>query len=108
MMGLVVAMVAVATPVFAQDGQTAAGVNQTAVAMWSIITAGFALGIAAFGGALGQGKAVAAAATGIARNPSASAAIPVVLVLVLVLMKSMVIYVLLIRLIMFFLKPFAA
>ena len=107
-MGLVVAMVAVAAPVFAQDGQAAGAVNQTTVAMWSIITAGFALGIAAFGGALGQGKAVAAAAEGIARNPSASGEIRGALILGLVLIESLVIYVLLISLILFFLKPFAA
>lgn len=106
--GLMVAMVAVATPAFAQDAsQAAAGANAT-IAMWSIITAGFALGIAAFGGALGQGKAVAAAAEGIARNPSASGEIRGALILGLVLIESLVIYVLLISLILFFLKPFAA
>ncbi|MEX2271745.1 MAG: ATP synthase F0 subunit C [Vicinamibacterales bacterium] len=105
MTGLVMAMVAVATPVFAQD--PAATHGGTSVAMWSIITAGFALGIAAFGGALGQGRAVAAAAEGIARNPSASGEIRGALILGLVLIESLVIYVLLISLILFFLKPFA-
>jgi F-type H+-transporting ATPase subunit c len=80
-MGLMVAAVFVATPVFAQDGVNPGAVNQSTAAMWSIITAGFALGIAAFGGALGQGKAVAAAAEGIARNPSASGGIRGALIL---------------------------
>lgn len=109
-MGLMVAMVAVASPVFAQDAThdaAAAGVGAT-IAMWSIVTAGFALAIAAFGGALAQGKAVAAAAEGIARNPSASGEIRGALILGLVLIESLVIYVLLISLILFFLKPFAA
>lgn len=104
MVGLVVAMVAVATPVFAQDGSAGGGMGWQS---WSIITAGFALGIAAFGGALGQGRAVAAAAEGIARNPSASGEIRGALILGLVLIESLVIYVLLISLILFFLKPFA-
>ena len=73
----------------------------------SILTAGFALCIAAGLGALGQGKAIASAAEAIARNPSASGEIRGVLILGLVLIESLVIYVLLISLILFFLKPFA-
>ena len=46
-------------------------------------------------------------AEAIARNPSASADIRGVLILGLVLIESLVIYVLLISLILFFLKPFA-
>jgi F-type H+-transporting ATPase subunit c len=78
----------------------------TEVARWSIITAGFALGIAAGLGALGQGKAVAAAAEAIARNPGAAGDIRGALILGLVLIESLVIYVLLISLILFFLPPF--
>ncbi|HUF22782.1 MAG TPA: ATP synthase F0 subunit C [Vicinamibacterales bacterium] len=106
-MGLMVAMVAVAAPVFAQDGQTAAAGGGMGWQVWSIITAGFALGIAAFGGALGQGRATAAAAEGLARNPSAAGEIRGAMILGLVLIESLVIYVLLISLILFFLKPFA-
>ena len=95
-----------AAPLYAQEPAGGAA-SATEVAKWSIITAGFALGIAAFGGALGQGKAVAAAAEGIARNPSASGEIRGALILGLVLIESLVIYVLLISLILFFLKPFA-
>ncbi len=105
MTGLVMAMMAVTTPAFAQDpGAAGGGMGWQA---WSIITAGFALGIAAFGGALGQGRAVAAAAEGIARNPSASGEIRGALLLGLVLIESLVIYVLLISLLLFFFNPFA-
>ena len=62
---------------------------------WSIITAGFALAIAAAGAALGQGKAVASAAEAIARNPGAAGEIRGALILGLVLIESLVIYVLL-------------
>jgi F-type H+-transporting ATPase subunit c len=93
-----------ATPAYAQ-GQEAGLVN-SALVQWSIITAGFALGIAAFGGALGQGRAVASATEAIARNPGAVGEIRGVLILGLVLIESLVIYVLLVTLILFFIKPF--
>ena len=73
---------------------------------WSIITAGFALAIAAAGAALGQGRAVASAAEAIARNPGAAGEIRGALILGLVLIESLVIYVLLVSLILFFIKPF--
>ena len=100
---LVVAAGAFFAPVYAQEA--AVGVNNE-IAKWSIITAGFALAIAAFGAALGQGKAIASAAEAIARNPGASGEIRGALILGLVLIESLVIYVLLISLILFFLKPF--
>jgi len=96
-MGLVV-------PVFAQEGAAAAGGSE--IAKWSIITAGFALAIAAAFGALGQSKGLSAAAEAIARNPSANADIRFALILGLVLIESLVIYVLLIALILFFVNPF--
>ena len=92
-----------ASPVYAQE---AAAGGAGAVAQWSIITAGFALALAAFGAALGQGRAVASAAEAIARNPGASGEIRGALILGLVLIESLVIYVLLISLILFFLNPF--
>jgi F-type H+-transporting ATPase subunit c len=92
-----------ASPVYAQEAGASAG---SVVAQWSIITAGFALAIAAFGAALGQGKAIASAAEAIARNPGAAGEIRGALILGLVLIESLVIYVLLISLILFFLKPF--
>ena len=73
---------------------------------WSVITAGFALAFAAAFGALAQARGVSAAAEGIARNPSASGEIRGTLILGLVLIESLVIYVLLISLILFFIKPF--
>ena len=72
----------------------------------SVLTAGFALGIAAGLGAIGQGRAIGSAAEAIARNPAASGEIRGVLILGLVLIESLVIYVLFISLILFFYKPF--
>ncbi|MEO8680353.1 MAG: ATP synthase F0 subunit C [Vicinamibacterales bacterium] len=93
------------SPVYAQEAAGAAAANAGLV-QWSIITAGFALAIAAAGAALGQGKAVASATEAIARNPGAVGEIRGALILGLVLIESLVIYVLLISLILFFLKPF--
>jgi F-type H+-transporting ATPase subunit c len=95
----------IATPAYAQGAAPTGGGLDMVVA--SIITAGFALGIAAGLGAIGQGRAIGSAAEAIARNPSASGEIRGVLILGLVLIESLVIYVLLISLILFFLQPFA-
>ena len=93
-----------ATPLYAQEGIV--GGLSPDVAKWSIITAGFALAFAAGLGALAQGRGVSAAAEAIARNPGAAGDIRGALILGLVLIESLVIYVLLISLILFFLPPF--
>ena len=54
--------------------------------------AGLAIGLAAIGGALGQGRAAAAALEGIARNPGASGKLFTPLILGLALIESLVIY----------------
>jgi F-type H+-transporting ATPase subunit c len=92
------------SPAYAQEA--AGGAANSALVQWSVITAGFALAIAAAGAALGQGRAVASAAEAIARNPGASGEIRGALILGLVLIESLVIYVLLVALILFFVKPF--
>jgi F-type H+-transporting ATPase subunit c len=93
------------TPLFAQGAGTES-INLE-IAKWSIITAGFALGIAAGLAALGQGKAVSAAAEAISRNPGAAGDVRGALILGLVLIESLVIYVLLISFLLFFFKPFS-
>ena len=90
-------------PIYAQEASAA---TTTELVKWSIITGGFALAIAAAFGALGQGRGVGQAVEGISRNPSAAGDIRGALILGLVLIESLVIYVLLISLILFFVKPF--
>ena len=53
---------------------------------------GLTLGLAAFGGAFGQGKAAAAALEGIARNPQAAGKIQVPLIVSLALMEGLTIF----------------
>ncbi|MBI3077257.1 MAG: ATP synthase F0 subunit C [Deltaproteobacteria bacterium] len=72
-------------PAFAQEGR--AGID-----MWKAITGGFSIAIAAFGGALSQGRAISAALDGIARNPQASGRMTVPLILGLAFIESLVIY----------------
>jgi F-type H+-transporting ATPase subunit c len=102
---LAIAAVGFAAPLHAQEAAPAGAAGNTLI-QWSIITAGFALAFAAAFGALAQGRSVSAAVEAIARNPSAANDVRGNLILGLVLIESLVIYVLLISLILFFLKPF--
>ena len=72
----------------AQD-TAAAGMSATALIP---IGVGLTLGLAAFGGAFGQGKAAAAALEGIARNPQAAGKIQVPLIVSLALMEGLTIF----------------
>ena len=56
------------------------------------IAAGLAIGIAALGGGLGQGRAAAAALEGISRNPGAAARIQTPMILGLALIESLVLF----------------
>lgn len=94
------------SPLYAQGGEPSFLAGE--VARWSIITGGFALAIAAAFGALAQAKGLSAAVEGIARNPAATNDIRGSLILGLVLIESLVIYVLLVSLILFFIYPFGA
>lgn len=64
------------------------------------LAAGFGIAIAAFGGALGQGKAAAAALEGIARNPGAASKIQTPMIIALALIESLVIYAFVVALIL--------
>jgi len=87
-----------ASTAFAQDSAS----NASDEVMAKALAAGLAIGIAAFGGALGQGKAAAAALEGIARNPNASDKLFTPMILGLALIESLVIYALVIA---FMIKP---
>lgn len=59
---------------------------------YASLGAGLAIGIAAFGGSLGQGKTAASALEGIARNPAAQGKIFVPMIISLALIESLVLY----------------
>jgi F-type H+-transporting ATPase subunit c len=73
----------VAMPAFA-EGTMSDGAGFLAVG------AGLAIGLAAMGGALGQGRAASAALDGIARNPQASGKIQTPMIIALALTESLV------------------
>ena len=75
--------------VFAEATEGAAGGSDDG---WIAMAAGLAIGIAAFGGGLGQGRAAAAAVDGIARNPGAADKVFTPMILGLALIESLVIY----------------
>lgn len=58
--------------------------------LYASLGAAIAIGLAAFGGALGQAKAAAAALEGIARNPTAQGKIFVPMIIALALIESLV------------------
>jgi F-type H+-transporting ATPase subunit c len=71
---------------FAADGDS----NKFDVGSYAAIGAGLAMGLAVLGGALGQGRAAAAALEGVARNPGASGKILTPMILGLALIESLV------------------
>ncbi len=79
-----VAAFLVASPAFAQDASTKEHYGMYAIA------AALAIGLAAIGGTLGQGRAAAAALEGIARNPSAADKVFTPFILGLALIESLV------------------
>lgn len=82
----VIALLAIAPGAFAQTApEGKAAINTTALA----VAVGFGLAIAAFGGALGQGKIASAACEGIARNPGAAGNIRTAMLLGLVFVETL-------------------
>lgn len=93
---LAVLMVAV-SPAFAWAAETPMGEGAFNFLKAALaLGAGLGIGIAALGGALGQGRAAAAALEGIARNPEASAKVMTPMIIGLALIESLVIYALVI------------
>ena len=72
--------------------------KQVLFTLMALVALFVAAPVAAFGGALGQGRATAAAISAIARNPSAGGDIRLTLILGLAFIESLVIYALIIAL----------
>ena len=82
---VVAAMVAAVEPAFAETGAATIG-------SWATLGAPLGIGIAAAGGALGQGKIMAAALESIARNPGAADKMFLPWLLGVIFVESLVIY----------------
>ncbi|MEA2624106.1 MAG: F-type H+-transporting ATPase subunit c [Candidatus Binatota bacterium] len=85
---MVAAILVIAAPAFAQE---AAGGGMASSGMIAL-AAGLGMGIAAFGTALGQGRATAAAMESIGRNPNSADRIFLPLILGLALMEAVSLY----------------
>ena len=81
-----------ATPAFAQGEGAEGGPGVD----WVVLTSGFSMAIASAVCGLAQGKAIAAACEGLARNPGAENSIRFALIVGLVLIESLAIYTLVI------------
>jgi F-type H+-transporting ATPase subunit c len=86
------AMLIVACPMFAQTAGGAAPASN----WWVSIGAGVGMAIASGLCALGQGKAIAGACEGMARNPGVAPAIRAAMILGLVFIESLALYTLVI------------
>ena len=75
----------------AQEGEAAAHANQLVA-----LAAGLCISLAAFGGALAQARAAAAALEGMARNPGIQPKLFTAMILALALIESLVLYALII------------
>ena len=83
---ILMVLFAIATPIFAQ-GQPAATTGNS-----SLLGPAFAMALAAGLCGLGQGKAIASAAEGIARNPGAAGKIQTLLLIGLAFIESLALF----------------
>jgi F-type H+-transporting ATPase subunit c len=90
------AVMAISAVAFADVSPDTAAMAHADIAKWAALASALGIGIAAFGGALGQGRAAAAALDGIARNPTAADKLFTPFILGLALIESLVIYALII------------
>jgi F-type H+-transporting ATPase subunit c len=95
--GLLVLLLVMAGPAFAEDGTGAGGsINHGLIA----IAAGMGLGLAALGAALAQGRATAAAMESIGRNPNAADRVFTPLIVGHALMEALALYALVVAIIL--------
>lgn len=69
---LVVVLMALVVPVFAQGGETGADASKARNYQWLLISSGFGMALAAAGCGYAQSRALAAACEGVSRNPGAT------------------------------------
>ena len=90
---VIIVALMVASPALAAEGSGGAGGEAIP---WGMFAPALAIGLAAFGGSLGQGKGLASACEAIGRNPGAVGPIRITMIIGLALIESLVIYALVI------------
>lgn len=88
------ALLALAAPAFAQEGGAAAAAGNSKAYLY--MAAGFSMAFAAAICGLAQGKAIAAACEGVARNPGIADKIQLLMIIGVAFIESLALYVLLI------------
>jgi F-type H+-transporting ATPase subunit c len=91
---LLLALLVIASQMMFAQGATAQGTQVNG--QWVVISAGFAMAIASSLCGLAQGKAIASAVEGMARNPGAAKAIQLAMLIGLAFIESLALYTLLI------------
>ena len=89
-----VLLFSVAAPALAQEHAEVAGAGTARAAQF--LAAAIVLGLAAFAGAFGQARAIAAACTSMGRNPGAAGPVRITMIIGVAFIESLVIYALLI------------
>jgi F-type H+-transporting ATPase subunit c len=102
LMLIIILMLVLSFGLFAQAAGTKKVDDATNLFLYSIIIGTIGLTAAAIGGAFAQSKALRTAVENIGRNPAAADSIRGILIIGLALIESLVIYVLLVDLILFF------
>jgi len=92
MLVALVAVMLIVPSAFAEESASTAAGGRGLLA----IAAAFGMALAAFGGALGQGRIASAACEGMARNPGAAAAIRAAMILGLVFVETLALFTLVI------------
>lgn len=89
-----ISVLLVSSLAWAEEAGAAAEINPIAMENgWAIaIAVAVGIGLAAFGGAFGQGRAVSAALEGISRNPNAADKVFVPMILGLAFIESLVLF----------------
>lgn len=90
--GVASAVILASSSAFAQGTEVAASTNPNDVFAWAAAAAGFAVGLAAVGGTLSQGRVASAAVEGISRNPGAAPRIQTAMILGVAMIESIVLF----------------
>ena len=91
---VVLALMLIASPMVFAQGPASQGTQVNG--QWVVISAGFAMALAASMCGLAQGKAISAAVEGMARNPGAAKAIQLAMLIGLAFIESLVLFTLMV------------
>jgi len=105
-LGILTFVLALGERVAFAQGAGGAGATGSWVGPFTVVAAGIGMALAAGLCGLGQGRAIAAALEGIARQPGAAARIQTAMIIGLALIESLAIYTLVIAIILLFANPF--